>query len=184
MKRDVLTKMGLTDDQINAIMKTNGHDIENAKAGIGDVAGIKQENEQLRDQLTTRDQDMKALKQQLGDNEGLSQQVTALQAKYDQDTENLTAQLKQTQLDGALDAALTGAKARNTKAVRGLLDMSKVSLTDEGQLEGFEDQVAALKQSDGYLFNGGQQTHYEPNGGAGSQDENPTQVMIDAFKQQ
>ncbi|AVK62693.1 hypothetical protein C5Z26_00420 [Lactobacillus sp. CBA3606] len=176
--------MGLTEEQINAIMETNGHDIENAKASLGDIDSIKQENETLKGQLITRDKDMKVLKKQVGDNEGLTKQVTDLQAKYDQDTQSLTTQLAQTKLNGVLESALTGAKARNPRAVRGLLDMDKVKLTDDGKLEGFDDQVAALKESDGYLFDEGKQTHYEPNGGGGPQDDNPTQAMVDAFKQQ
>ncbi|BDZ30621.1 phage scaffolding protein [Lactiplantibacillus sp. WILCCON 0030] len=183
MKREALKKMGLTDEQINSIMETNGHDIENAKASVGDVETIKQENETLKGQLSTRDKDMKALKKQLGDNEDLTKQVTDLQTKYDQDTEKLAAQLTQTKLNGALDSALTDAKARNPKAVRGLLDMDKVKLTDDGKLDGFGEQLDALKKSDAYLFDEGKQPHYDPKGGGGPQDDNPAQALIDAFKQ-
>jgi len=183
MKREALTKMGLTEEQINAIMETNGHDIENAKASLGDIESIKTENQTLKDNVASRDKDLKALKKQLGDNEDLTKKVTDLQAKYDQDTEKLTVQLAQTKLNGALDSALTEAKARNPKAVRGLLDMDKVKLTDDGKLDGFDDQLTALKKSDAYLFDNGQQGHYDPKGGNGLQDDNPVQVLTDAFKQ-
>ena len=53
MKREALKKMGLTDEQINSIMETNGHDIES-----------------------------------------LTKQASDLQAKYDDDTKSLTAQLE------------------------------------------------------------------------------------------
>lgn len=184
MKREALTKMGLTEEQINAIMETNGHDIENAKASLGDIESIKTENETLKDNVASRDKDLKALKKQLGDNDDLTKKVTDLQAKYDQDTKSLTAQLAQTKLSGALDAALTDAKARNPRAVRGLLDMDKVKLTDDGKLDGFDDQLTALKKSDAYLFDEGKQTHYDPQGGTGPQDENSAQILTDAFKQQ
>ncbi len=182
MKRESLTKMGLTEEQINSIMETNGHDIENAKKSVGDVEAIKTENETLKGNVAARDKDLKALKKQLGDNEELTKQVTDLQAKYDEDTKALTAQLNQTKLNGALNTALTGAKVRNPKAIKGLLDMYKVKLTDDGKLEGVDDQLAALKKSDGYLFDEGKQGHYEPNGGSGPQDPDPAQAMIDAFK--
>lgn len=45
MKREVLTKMGLTEEQINSIMETNSHDIENAKRALDDVKAIKVEKE-------------------------------------------------------------------------------------------------------------------------------------------
>ena len=184
MKREALTKMGLTEEQINSIMETNGHDIENAKKSVGDVEAIKTENETLKGNVAARDKDLKALKKQLGDNEELTKQVTDLQAKYDGDTKSLTTQLNQTKLNGALNTALTGAKVRNPKAIKGLLDMDKVKLTDDGKLEGVDDQLAALKKSDGYLFDEGTEPHYKPNGGSGPQDPDPAQAMIDAFKSQ
>lgn len=184
MKREALKNMGLSEEQINSIMDTNGHDIENAKASLGDIESIKTENQTLKDNVASRDKDLKALKKQLGDNDELTKQVTDLQAKYDQDTQSLTAQLTENKLNGALDSALTKAKARNPKAVRGLLDMDKVKLTDDGKLDGFDDQLTALKKSDAYLFDEGKQTHYDPQGGTGPQDENSAQTLIDAFKQQ
>lgn len=75
MKREALTKMGLTDEQVDSIVQINGHDIENAKASVGDVETIKQENEMLKGQLSTRDKDMKAWKKQLGDNKDLTKRV-------------------------------------------------------------------------------------------------------------
>jgi len=180
MKREALKKMGLTDEQVNSIMETNGHDIEAAK---GEVATTQQENETLKSQLATRDKDMKDLKKQVGDNEALTKQVSDLQTKYNDDTKNLTAQLTQTKLNGALDSALTSAKARNHKAVRGLLDMDKLVLDDNGVLTGLDDQLATLKKSDAYLFDEGKQPHYDPQGGAGSNDNNATQDLVNAFKQ-
>ncbi|CAM3206957.1 phage scaffolding protein [Lactiplantibacillus plajomi] len=174
--------MGLTEEQINSIMETNGHDIENAKHALGDVEAIKAENETLKGNVANRDKDLKALKKQLGNNEELAKQVTELQAKYDEDTKSLTAQLNQTKLNGALDTVLSSAKARNPKAVKGLLDMDKVKLTDDGKLEGVDDQLAALRKSDAYLFDEGTKSHYSPDGGGGSQDTDPAQAMIDAFK--
>ena len=181
MKRELLKEMNLTDDQIEAIMKANGVDIEAAKSSLGDVDAIKQENATLKDQLSARDKDMKDLKKQVGNNEELTKQVTDLQAKYDNDTKELAAQLNQTKLNGALATALTGANARNPKTVEALLDMDKLQLDDDGKLTGLDDQLTAIKKDNAYLFDEGTKTGYEPGGGDGSNDSDQVQTLVDAF---
>lgn len=131
MKREALTKMGLTEEQINTIMETNGHDIENAKRSLGDVEAIKTENETLKGNVASRDKDLKALKKQLGDSEALTKQITDLQAKYDEDTKLLATQLNQTKLNGALDTVLSGAKARNPKVIMFYLLINNNELIDK-----------------------------------------------------
>ncbi|MGQ4559261.1 phage scaffolding protein [Levilactobacillus hammesii] len=179
MKREFLKGLELSEEQINAIMAEHGKDVETSKSQLTE---LQTENESLHTQIADRDKDIKALKKDAGDNEGLSKQLTDLQDKYKTDTENLTNQLSQTKLNGALTTALTGAKVRNPKAVEGLLDMDKVKLTDEGKLEGLDDQLSALRKSDGYLFDEGSKGGYEPAGGNGSDDNNQVQALVDAFK--
>ncbi|MFC6290658.1 phage scaffolding protein [Levilactobacillus angrenensis] len=179
MKREFLKGLKLEDDQIDAIMAEHGKDVEASKSQL---AELTTETESLKTQIADRDKDIKSLKKDAGDNEGLSKQLTELQDKYKTDTETLTNQLSQTKLNSALTTALTGAKARNPKAVEGLLDMDKVKLTDDGKLEGLDDQLTALRKTDGYLFDGGKQTHYDPAGGQGSDDSDQVQTLVDAFK--
>ncbi|WP_258115637.1 phage scaffolding protein [Levilactobacillus yiduensis] len=179
MKREFLKGLELSEEQINAIMAEHGKYVETSKSQL---AELTTETESLKTQIADRDKDIKGLKKDAGDNEVLSKQLTDLQDKYKTDTETLTQQLSQTKLNGALTTALTGAKVRNPKAVEGLLDMDKVKLTDDGKLEGLDDQLSALKESDGYLFDEGQKAGYEPKGGNGSDDNNQVQTLVDAFK--
>lgn len=179
MKREFLKGLELSEEQINAIMAEHGKDVEASKSQL---AELTTETESLKTQIADRDKDIKSLKKDAGDNEGLSKQLTDLQDKYKTDTETLTQQLSQTKLNGALTTALTGAKVRNPKAIEGLLDMDKVKLTDDGKLEGLDDQLSALKKSDGYLFDGGKQANYDPAGGNGSDDSDQVQTLVDAFK--
>ena len=54
--------------------------------------------------------------------------------------------------DEQIKAVMT--EPRNSKAVSALLDLDKVSLSDNGNgLESLNDQLTALKESDSYLFN-------------------------------
>jgi len=69
--------------------------------------------------------------------------ATDAQKKFDAD-------LATVRRDNAVDLALVKAGARNVKAARALLDLSKAKLKDDGSVEGVD--IEALKKSDAYLF--------------------------------
>lgn len=51
------------------------------------------------------------------------------------------------------DAALTGARAKNTTAVKALLkDLDKAEIGEDGTIKGLAEQIEALQKSDAYLF--------------------------------
>lgn len=179
MKREFLKGLKLSDEQVDTIMAEHGKDVEASKSQLAELTTA---TESLKSQIADRDKDIKGLNKASGDNETLSKQLSDMQDKYKTDTENLTSQLTQTKLHGALTTALTSAKARNPKAVEGLLDMDKVKLTDDGKLEGLDDQLSSLQKSDAYLFDGGQKAGYDPAGGNGSEDSDQVQTLVDAFK--
>ena len=65
------------------------------------------------------------------------------------------------------------AKAKNVKAVISLLDTEQVSVGKDGTLEGLTDQLDALKQSDGYLFEQTEQPGRINIGGKFGNDDTP-----------
>ena len=78
------------------------------------------------------------------DVEALNRQIGDLKEKYDKDTSAL-------KLNSALDMALVSAKAKNPKLAKAALDLSLIKL-DGDKLLGFDEQIAKIKESDGYLF--------------------------------
>ena len=68
------------------------------------------------------------------------------ETKYNTDIANMKR-------DYALDMAIQGKKAKNPKAVKALLDMTKIKMDGE-TLTGLNDQLEALQKSDAYLFEG------------------------------
>lgn len=109
------------------------------------------ERNRYKEQVEERDSQLADLKTWAKDNEVLKAQITDLQAKNKQATEDYEKQLKEQQFAFAVERAVTKAGARNVKAVAALLDTSKISLDGENLL-GFDEQIAALKESDPYLF--------------------------------
>jgi len=129
-KEDLLT-LGLTDEQAEKV--------------LAEMAG-------LRKQLKERDKQLADLQKAAGDNAELQKQIADLQKQNAEQQKTHEAELAQLKLDSAVEAALAGAKARNGKAVKAMLDMSKVKLGEDGKLAGLDEQIEALKKSDGYMF--------------------------------
>lgn len=139
MKTEFLKELGLSQEQIDQIMAENGKDIaaEQAKAAAKDG------------ELTKANETIKGLQETVkkydgADPEQLKKSLADLQKKYDAD-------INQTKLESALELALVQSKARNTKAVRALLNQETIKL-DGDKLLGLDDQLADLKKEAVYLF--------------------------------
>lgn len=114
-------------------------------------SALETEANGYKTQLETLNGELTALKNKRGTDSDTKAALETLQTKYDTDIKALQEQIGKAKLDGALEAALAGSRARSTKAVRALLDMERVKL-DGDTLIGLEDQLKALKASDPYLF--------------------------------
>lgn len=111
-----------------------------------------EETKTLKTQVTDRDKQLETLKASAGDNEELKKQIETMKKQNSEQEKAHKAELEQLKLDNAIDTALTAAGARNTKAVKALLDVSKVKLGEDGKLSGWNEQLAAVQKSDSYLF--------------------------------
>lgn len=121
---------------------------------------IAEENKTLKTQVTDRDKQLETLKASAGDNEELKKQIEAMKQQNADQEKAHKAELAQIRLDNAIDAALISAGAKNGKAVKALIDVSKVKLGEDGKLTGWDDQLKAVQKSDAYLFNAKQQNNF------------------------
>lgn len=121
---------------------------------------IAEENKTLKTQVTDRDKQLETLKASAGDNEELKKQIEAMEQQNADQEKAHKAELAQIRLDNAIDAALISAGAKNGKAVKALIDVSKVKLGEDGKLTGWDDQLKAVQKSDAYLFNAKQQNNF------------------------
>ncbi len=112
---------------------------------------VAAERDGLKTQIGQRDEDIAELKKKSSGNEQISSKLTELQNKYDNDTAALQKQLSETQFNAALDLALEKSGAKSTKALRGLLDMEKITL-ENNALSGFSEQLEQIKAENDFLF--------------------------------
>lgn len=161
MTRKQLEDLGLTKEQVDSIIKINGDDIENAKsASAAEIKNLQTEVSGLKTQVGDRDKQLETLKASAGDNADLKKQIEDLQ------TENVTAkanhesELNQLKIDFAVEKALTGAKAKNIKAVKALLELDDAKLDRDGNVKGLAEQIEKLTSGDDtkFLFEAQKQT--------------------------
>ena len=153
MTRKQLEDLGLTKEQADSVMKINGDDIENAKGTAStEIKNLQTEVEGLKTQVGDRDKQLETLKASAGDNADLKKQIEDLQ------TENATAkathesELNQLKIDFAVEKALSGAKAKNIKAVKALLELGEAKLDKDGNVKGLDEQIEKLRSGDDTMF--------------------------------
>lgn len=153
MTRKQLEDLGLTKEQADSVMKINGDDIENAKGTAStEIKNLQTEVEGLKTQVGDRDKQLETLKASAGDNADLKKKIEDLQ------TENATvkatheSELNQLKIDFAVEKALTGAKAKNIKAVKALLELGEAKLDKDGNVKGLDEQIEKLRSGDDTKF--------------------------------
>lgn len=156
MERKFLKDLGIADDVIDKIMAENGKGINELKSA---VETSKTTLADLQKQISERDKQLETLKKSSGDNEALKQQITELQEANKKAKDEYDANLKKLTLGSKIEVALMGAMAKNVKAVRALLDESKISLDGENVL-GLKEQLEQVQKENPYLF--GEETKNPP----------------------
>ena len=160
MNKEKLIEMGLTEEQAKSVMDSlNGEFVTKSRFNE-----VNEENKALKKSVSERDKQLDTLKASAGDNEKLTQQIAELQKANAEQIKAHNAELTQLKLNNAIDVALGSASVKSNKAVRAMLDMSKVQLGEDGKLVGLNDQLEALKASDGYLFNENKFAGFQPGG--------------------
>lgn len=109
------------------------------------------EIKEYKNQLKERDQQLEDLGAKAKGHEELTKQIEQLTAQNEKTKQEYEQKIQQQAFDHALSSALNGAKVKNTKAVRALLDTKKIKLNGD-KLDGLDEQLKALKESDSYLF--------------------------------
>lgn len=101
----------------------------------------------MKTQVADREKRLETLKASAGDNETLKQQIADLQAENTKVKETHESEMNQLKVDFAVEKALTGAKAKNIKAVKALLDL----YTWNGKLVVIDDDLPTVSQEGFYI---------------------------------
>ena len=142
---------------------------------------VNAEVRELKKQLSERDGQLKDLGERAAGNEALQKQIADLQEANKKTVDEHEAKLAKIRLDFAVEKALTGAKAKNIKAVLANLDMEKVKLDGE-TLTGLDEQLTALVKAEPYLFAEGKVGQgSNPPGGGGNHEKTPEEMSMEEY---
>ena len=174
MKRDFLKNFGLADDVIEKIMDENGKDINTSHA---ELDAVTKERDMYKSTVGDYEKQLAELKKAAGDNETLTIKIAELQAANKKAAQDIV-QLK---LDSAVELGLANAKAKDPKAVRGVLDLSKIKLNDKNEVEGLAEQLKDLQKTHDYLFEASGQAAPKGITPAGGSGKVPSGVTREQF---
>lgn len=166
MTRKQLEDLGLTKEQADSVMKINGDDIENAKGtSATEVKNLQAEVDGLKTQVSDRDKQLETLKASAGDNADLKKQIEDLQTENAKVRQDHESELNRLKIDFAVEKALTGAKAKNIKAVKALLELDDAKFDKDGNVKGLAEQIEKLTSGDDtkFLFEAQKQTKQQQN---------------------
>lgn len=164
MTRKQLEDLGLSKEQADAVIKINGDDIENAKSvSSAELKNMQTEVDSLKDQVKERDKQLETLKATAGDNEALTKQIAELQKTNADTVAAHESEMNQLKIDFAVEKALTGANAKNIKAVKALLDLEGAKFDKDGNVKGLAEQIEKLTTGEDtkFLFNEVQQQNQQ-----------------------
>lgn len=167
MNKEDLQKLGIEDeDIIQKIIVLHGKDIESHKTNL---STMKTELDGLKGQLKDANDTIAGFKKL--DVDAIKQAADDWKAKAEQAEKDAQSQVSAIKFDYALNSALVEAKAKNTKAVKALLNTQELKLAEDGSLVGLNDQLTKIKAENDFLFVPEQQEKPQPKFSSGGRQE-------------
>jgi len=151
MKKEDLVKLGLDEETAKKVADASAEELKGfiPKARFDEV---NNEKKTLETTLAERNTQLEELKKSTGDVEALNKKITELQEENKTKDETHAAELKKLKREAIDESILSESKAKNTKAVRALLDDIDGSLDDEAYKLLRAEQIKKLQSADDSKF--------------------------------
>jgi len=181
MKTEFLQNLKVNDqplskEVIDAIMAENGRDIEAAKKPFEDYGTIKQQLSDAQTALADIKKDGQTI-------EAAQQKAQEWETKYNKAIEDHKQEMANMAFDRSLESAITGAKGKNAKAIKALLDVENLQKSNNQEAD-IKAALEALKKDSGYLFEEAQKAPpYSAGTGTGNPPAASTGSLADALRE-
>lgn len=146
MSKEKLVELGLTEEQAVKVLDVFKDSIPRTR--LNEALEGKKQAESI---IAERDKQLEELKKSMGDNEALKKQIETLQNDNKTAKLKYEADLKNLQINGAVEKALISAGAKNMKAVKALLNLEGAELDGEN-VKGLAEQIKALQSAEDSKF--------------------------------
>lgn len=147
MKKEEFVALGIDEELAQKAADASAEELKGfiPKERFNEVNEAKKNAEAL---VKERDEQLETLKASAGDSEALKQQIADLQKANKEAADKYAEDLKQMQIDNAVDKAITAANGKNAKAIKALLNLEKAELSDDGTVKGLAEQLEALTKAE------------------------------------
>lgn len=147
MQRKFLEDLGLEKSIVDKILNENGADIEKAKSRL------ETERDNYKSQLETA---QTALKKFEGVNvDELKGEIEKLNGDLATKENEYQTKIADMEFNSVLDGAISESGARNSKAVKALLDLENLK-TSKNQADDIKKALEQVKSENGYMFGSGE----------------------------
>lgn len=152
MTKEELIALGVKDEVATKIAAAQKKELEGyVEKGKYDL--LETQNKNLNYQVKDHAKQLEMLKSKTGDSEAMKKQIADLQAANKLAKQEYANSIKTMRINHAIDTALAGAKAKNIKAVRALLDVGSLEYDEEkDKVLGLTKQINKLTESDDTKF--------------------------------
>lgn len=145
MKKEELTALGLTEEQIKDIFKLRGKELSSHKTKL----------EEYESKIAKRDEELALLTKNMikeEDYSTLKTNVDKYKALVEQTKKEYEDKITNMKFDTELEKVLSSSGAKDINLVKSVLDKESIKFED-GKIEGLTEQLEKVKESYGYLFN-------------------------------
>lgn len=155
MKKEEIVALGLADEELaKKIADASAEELKGfiPKARFDEVNDAKKKAEDL---VKERDGQLEELQKSTGDAEALKKQIADLQKENKEAADKYASDLAEIQKTNVIEKGIAAANGKNAKAIRALLDESKITINDDGTATGLTEQLDALAKAEdsSFLFN-------------------------------
>lgn len=146
MTKEELQALGLNDEQITEVFKLKGKVVNELKEKI---TLLETEKINLETQINTANAEIESYKSM--DFEGIKKSADEYKEKFEKLQKDSEDNLKALKFEHLVDMELSNAKAKNSKAVKALLDLENLSKSNNIN-EDLKNAIETVKSENDYLF--------------------------------
>lgn len=151
MKKEELIELGLDEETAKKVEAASTEELKGyvEKTKYSELETVKN---QFEESNKTVNKQLEDLKKNTGDAEALKAEIQKMQDENKSKETEYANNIKKLKVDNAVELALIGAKAKNTKAVKALLNLENLEIGEDGKVKGLEDQIKNLTKDEGTAF--------------------------------
>lgn len=181
MNKKELMNRGLSDEHADIVLEM----IKDSFVPLYRFNEINDKMKSYKSQLDDKTAEVDTLTKKVGDTEKLTKEIQDLKDANSRAAGEHASALASLKKSNAIDGVLRDRKAKNVTAVKALLDLDKITFEND-KLEGLDEQVKALMESDSSKFMFETDPGYKPKGTEPGEPSggNPTKTLSfgDAIK--